>query len=333
MNRTLDRRGFLGRTAAAGAAAAVLGNRALGQGASGGKSVVVRHVRDDSVQDGKVNAKVAREMVHAVVMKLSGQSSPEAAWKTYIKPDDVVGVKINCLFGVGACTHPCVTAAVVEGVRMAGVPADKIIVWDREDQHMEKSGYTVGKIDGVLYTGVNGDWEDEPTAIHDCKGRLAKILTRKITALVNVPILKTHSLAGVTCSLKNHYGSFHNPRDAHGGRGGRKEHGGMCDPYIAELNALPVIREKTRVIVADALRPVGNRGPQARPRHTFDAKAMMASLDPVALDTVGMTMLDAWRAKQKMPSLQETGSAVSIATAAEKGVGVGDMSKIEVVEV
>ncbi|MEA3367022.1 MAG: DUF362 domain-containing protein [Planctomycetota bacterium] len=332
MSHTLDRRAFLGRTAAAGVGAAVLGRRAFGQGGAGGKSVVVKAVRDTAVRDKKPDPKVVREMVHAVVMKLSGTSSPEAAWKTYIKPDDTVGVKINCLFGVGACTHPCVTEAVVEGVRLAGVPPEKIIVWDREDKHMTNSGYKVGKIDGVLYTGVNGDWEDEPTDIHTCKGRLAKILTRKITALVNVPILKTHGLAGVTFSLKNHYGSFHNPREAHGGRGSRKSHGGLCDPFIAEVNALPVIRKKTRLIVADALRPVANGGPQARPRYTYDEKAIMAGLDPVAMDTVGMKMLDAWRTKKDYPSLEETGSAVSIVTAAEKGLGVGDMSKIEIVE-
>jgi len=331
MSHKLDRRQFMGRTVAAGVGATVLGRRALGQSGAGGKSVVVRAVRGNAVADGKVNAKVAKEMVHAVVMKLSGASSPEAAWKTYIKPDDVVGVKINCLFGVGACTHPCVTEAVVEGVRMAGVPPEKIIVWDREDKHLTKSGYKPGNHDGVLYTGVNGDWEDEPVDIHTCKGRLAKILTRKITALVNVPILKTHSLAGVTFSLKNHYGSFHNPGEAHGGP--KKEvHGGRCDPFIAAVNALPVIREKTRLIVADALRPVGNRGPQARPQYTFDEKAMMASLDPVAMDFVGMKMLDAWREKQGMPSLEKTESARSVFTAAKKGLGVADMSKIRIVE-
>ena len=332
MSREFGRREFLGRTAAAGVGAAVLGQRALAQGGSGGKSVVVKAIRADAVKDKKPDPKVAREMVHAVVMKLSGKSSPEAAWKAYIKADDTVGVKINCLFGVGACTHPCVTEAVVDGIRMAGVPAEKIIVWDREDKHLTNSGYKVGTIDGVLYTGVNDDWEEQPTDIHTCKGRLAKILTQKITALVNVPILKTHVLAGVTCSLKNHYGSFHNPRDAHAGQHGRKSHGGLCDPFIAELNALPPIREKTRLIVADALRPVANGGPQARPQFTYDEKAIMASLDPVALDTVGMKMLDAWRTKKDFSSLEETGSAVSITTAAEKGLGVGDMSKIEIVE-
>jgi len=264
-------------------------------------------------------------------MKLSGQSSPEAAWKTYIKPDDVVGVKINCLFGVGACTHPCVTDAVVEGVRMAGVPADKIIVWDREDKHLVKSGYKPGKKDGVLYTGVNGDWEDQPTRFCDCDGRLAKILAEKITALVNVPILKSHVRSGITFCLKNHYGSFHNPRDAHGG-GPKTVHGGTCDPYIAELNALPVIQKKTRLFVCDALRPVANKGPMVQPQFTYTENTIMAGLDPVALDYVGLKMLDAHRTSVGMPSLEATDSARCLFTAAKKGLGVADMSKIQIVE-
>jgi uncharacterized protein (DUF362 family) len=330
MGSKVDRRQFIGQTAAAGVGAAVLGKRAFAQG-GGDKAIVVKAVRAGAVKDDKPDPKVAREMVHAVVMKLSGTSSPEAAWKTYIKSDDVVGVKINCLFGVGACTHPCVTSAVVEGVRMAGVPAEKIIVWDREDKHLEKSGYTVGKVDGVLYTGVNGDWEEEPTAIHDCKGRLAKILTRKITAMVNVPILKSHVRSGITFCMKNHYGSFHNPGGAHGG-GPKTVHGGTCDPYIAELTALDAIRKKERLFVCDALRPVANRGPMVQPRFTYTENTIMAGLDPVALDMVGLKMLDAQRKKMNLPSLEETESARCVFTAAKKGLGVGDMSKIEIVE-
>lgn len=329
MTRKLGRRAFIGRTVAAGVGAAVLGQRSLAQG--GGKSLVVRAVRPNAVQGTQADPKVVREMVHAVVMKLSGKASPEAAWKTYLKPDDTVGVKINCLFGVGASTTPCVTEAVVEGIRMAGVPAEKIIVWDREDKHLEKSGYKVGTVDGVVYTGVNGDWEEKPTAIHDCQGRLAKILTRKITALVNVPILKTHVRSGITFCMKNHYGSFHNPGDAHGG-GPKTVHGGTCDPYIAEVTALDAIRRKERLFVCDALRPVAHRGPMVQPQFTYTENAIMAGLDPVALDTVGMKMLDAQRKKMDLPGIEETESARCVLTAARKGLGTADMSRIEIVE-
>ncbi len=214
---------------------------------------------------------------------------------------------------------------------MAGVPADKIIVWDRTSKDLEKCGYQVGKIDGVTYTGVDGDWEEQPTRFHTCDGRFAKILTQKCTALVNVPILKTHSLAGITFSMKNHFGSFHKAGDAHGNRKDRKAHGGMCDPFIAELNALPFIRNKTRLIVADALLPVANKGPQARAEFTYAEKAIMASTDTVAIDYVGMKMLDAQRKKMDLEGLEESGSAKCVFTAGAKGLGACDMSKIDLV--
>jgi len=331
MSGKLGRREFIGRTVATGVGAAVLGQKAATAQAAGGKAVVVKAVRADAVSGTKPNPKVVSEMVHAVVMKLSGKSSPADAWKCYVKPDDVVAVKINCLFGRGACTHPCVTSAVVEGIRMAGVPADKIIVWDRTGKDLEKCGYQVGKIDGVAYTGVDGDWEEEPTRFHTCDGRFAKILTQKCTALVNVPVLKTHSLSGITFSMKNHFGSFHNAGAAHGDRKERKVHGGMCDPFIAELNRLDVIRKKTRLIVGDALLPVANKGPQARPDATYPEKAILASTDTVAIDYVGIKMLDVQRKKMGLEGLEESGSAKCVFTAAEKGLGPADMSKIELV--
>jgi len=331
MSGRLGRREFIGRTAAIGAGVAVLGRTGAFAEGAGSKSVVVKVVRDDAVVDNKPNATVVRDMVHAAVMKLSGKTSPEEAWKQYVKPSDVVAVKINCLFGVGAATHPEVTTAVVEGIRMAGVPAEKIIVWDRGSGDLEKSGYKVGVVDGVTYAGVNDDWEDEPAEGLSCKGRVAKILTQKCTALINVPILKTHVLAGMTMALKNHYGSFHNAGAAHGPKDPKAVHGGACDPFIAEVNGLKCIREKTRLIVADALLPVADRGPQVRPESTWPYKAILAATDPVAIDYVGLKILDEQRAKIGKPPLESTNSAKCLFTAAARGLGVADMSKIDLV--
>jgi uncharacterized protein (DUF362 family) len=316
----MDRREFLGATVAAGIGAIALGQMPVLGAEAKGKAIVVKAVRDDATADKKPNAAVVKEMVHATVCKLAGKAKPEDAWKQFIKPDDVVAVKINCLFGIGAATHPEVTAAVVEGILMAGVPADKIIVWDREDKHLENSGYTVVRDKGVRYIGVNGEWEDQPAESLTCKGRLAKVLTRECTALVSVPMLKTHTIAGMTMALKNHYGSFHNPSDAHGN---------ACDPFLAEVNALDPIRKKTRLIVADALLPVADAGPQARPQWTWEYKAILAATDPVAIDAVGLKILQEQRAKLGKPPLK----VKCLATAAAKGLGVADLDQIEVVAV
>ena len=323
MTDRLDRREFIGRTAAVGIGIAALGEgAALGQDA-GAKSKVVTATRDNACADMEPHAAVVKEMVDAVVMKLAGKATPAEGWAQFVRPDDIVGIKINCLFGIGACTHPEVTRAVVEGCKLAGVPESSIIVWDRKDKDLVKCGYEINRDAGVKCYGVNADWEPEPTAIHTCQGRLAKILTQDITALISVPVLKTHGLSGITMALKNHYGSFHNPWDAHGNH---------CDPFLAHLNALPAIRHKTRLIVGDALLPVADGGPKANPQWTWEHKAILAATNPVAADYVGLRMLDERRAQLGKPSLEQSGKARSIVTAAQMGLGVAEMSNIELVQ-
>jgi len=323
MNHDLNRRQFLGSTAALGAGMTVLGAGAGAAQNAPAKSSVLKATRGEATKERVVSAPVIREMVDAVVMKLSGKSTPAGAWATYVKPDDVVGIKINTLFGVGACTHPEVTDAVIQGCKAAGVPADKIIGWDMRDGHLQKSGYEINRDRGVKCYGVNDEWEAEPVAIHTCQGRLAKVLTRTCTALINVPVLKSHSGAGITLSMKNHYGSFDCPG---------KCHDNFCDPYIAHLNELAPIKAKTRLIVADALTPVAEGGPQARDQFTYEQKTILAATDTVAIDYVALKLLDAQRAKMDLPSLETTGKAKHVLTAAEMGLGVADLAKIEVVE-
>jgi len=318
----MHRREFIGRTVAAGIAVAALGRGRLTAEEAKAKSLVVKAVRDDATKDRKVNAAVVREMVHATVCRLAGKQKPEEAWATFLKKDDVVGIKVSSKFGVGSATHPEVAAAIVEGCRMAGVPDDKIIVWDYEDKHLAISGYTINRGPGVKYIGVNNDWEDQPTAIHTCQGRLAKVLTREITALVNAPILKSHPITGFTNALKNHYGSFHNPSAAHGTG---------CDPFMAHLNNLPAIRGKTRLIVSDVLMPVAERGPGPAPQFTWEYKGILAAADPVAIDYVAMKILDEQRAKIQKPPAES--KAKCLFTAAQMGLGAADPARIDLVTV
>jgi len=317
----MRRREFIERTVAAGVAVAALGQGRLAAEEAGRKSLVVKAVRHGATKDKKIDAAVVREMVHAAVCRLAGKQKPEDAWPVYIKKDDVVGIKISTKFGVGSATHPEVTAAIVEGCRMAGVPDDKIIVWDFEDKHLAISGYTINRGPGVKYRGVNADgWEDRPTAIHTCQGKLAKILTREITALINAPVLKSHPIVGYTNCLKNHYGSFHNPPEAHGGG---------CDPFMACLNNLPVIRTKSRLMLSDALLPVADRGPQPAPQFVWECRTILASVDPVAIDAVALKILDEQRVRiQKPPA---SAKAKCLLTAAQMGLGAADMEKIDLV--
>ena len=82
-------------------------------------------------------------------------------------------------------------------------------------------------------------YEDDLSAWGSVGSRLSKILTRSSSVLINLPVLKDHDGAGVTIALKNMYGAIHNPN---------KYHPNGCDPYVADLNMLPEIRSRMKLI-------------------------------------------------------------------------------------
>lgn len=134
--------------------------------------------------------------------------------------------------------------------------------------------------------------------------------------LINVPVLKDHGIAGVTLSLKNHYGSIDRPGACHGN---------SCDPYIGKLNSASQIREKTALILCDALFGIYQGGPGGKPQ--WVNRQILASTDPVALDYTGMTVLDAKRREKSLAPVSTR--AHYLDTAAALQLGTNDPQQME----
>jgi uncharacterized protein (DUF362 family) len=323
----LSRRKFLGKSVAWGAAALGFSSaRALVSAAPAGSSKVVLVRNPQALEGGKVNPEVVEEMLHRGLLALTGARSIREAWASLFKPTDVVGIKVNSLFAPHASTKPEVTMAVVKGLQLAGVKPENIIIWDRSDRELRRARYTIHRSGpGVRCFGTNGDYEPETTHHRSFHGRLSRILTRRITALVNIPILKDHNIAGITASMKNHYGSFHNPN---------QHHANNCDPYIADLNSLPVIREKTRLLLCDALQPIANGGPGFRAEFRWDYAGLLLSRDTVALDYWGWRIIEERRREMGLPPLERVGRPPrQLDSAAKLGLGHNDPRRIELVKV
>ena len=318
----VSRRDFLVRTAAAGAALALTRGMGSADEAPAEKSTVVRVRRPKAFAEGEIPEKTVADMVHASVRRLAGVDDTAKAWGTFLHPDDVVGIKVNCLFGVGASTHPEVVTAIVAGCKLVGIPDAHILVWDRDSGDLTKSGYAVCRTGGYLCYGTDGDYEAEPVTSGKFRGRLTKIVTQKTTAMINVPILKTHGMCGLTMSMKNHLGTIDNPADCHPNN---------CDPFLADVNLIPAIREKTRLILCDALFPIAHGGPQAKPGYTWPYGAILAARDTVAIDHIGLTILEERRHEIGLGAI--TPASHAIATAAERGLGTNDMKRIALVDV
>jgi uncharacterized protein (DUF362 family) len=134
-------------------------------------------------------------------------------------------------------------------------------------------------------------------------------------------VLKDHDLAGVSLSLKNFYGAIHNPN---------KYHDNNCDPYVADLNTHPYIKNKLRLIICDAITLQYHGGPAYKPQWAVDYRSILLSRDPVAIDRIGARLIEEKRKEKGLSSLKESGrEPLHIATAAGKGLGTDNPDEIE----
>jgi len=124
---------------AAGAATAM--GLALGRPAPGAElfntddpaSTVVLVRRQDAVTGGhQVNAKAVAEMIDEAVAAFAGVKDPAEAWKRYVKPDDVVGVKISKCQWTRVYVEQATIDAVRARVAACGVADDRIHVKDAD---------------------------------------------------------------------------------------------------------------------------------------------------------------------------------------------------------
>lgn len=293
---------------------------------------VVAVARDDSIftGTGSIRETTISGLLHKAVMQLTGAPSQEKAWQTLFRPDDIVGIKLNCLSGKTMSPHVAVVESIIQGLKFAGVKEKNIIVFERFNRELETAGFRVRRMtDGVRCFGTDelpgGGYEAEPEFAGSVGTCFSKIVSRLCTALINVPVLKDHDLAGVSVAMKNFFGVIHNPN---------KYHGDNCNPFVAELSAHPYIAGKVRLIVCDALLAQYHGGPGYKPQWTWNYNGIIVGKDPVAIDRICYTILEEKRKEVRLPTFKQARREPKyISTAAALGLGTDDISKIKLVHV
>ena len=135
-------------------------------------------VRDAKALDasGAPNAEVVQSMLDEAVGVLAGNRDTIKAWRTFVHPDDIVGIKTNVWGKLP--TPPEVEQAIKRRVIDAGVPEDKISVDDR----------------GVLRNPI----------------------FQNATALINARPARTHQWSGMGSCIKNYIQFVPQPSTYHG---------------------------------------------------------------------------------------------------------------------
>ncbi len=269
---------------------------------------------------GRVDPGEARAAVAAALAAATGEPTGERAAAALFSEHDTVGIKVNCLAAPRLSPRPELVEALARLIASAGVPPERILVFERSERELRRAGLAPGKHRHFRSVGVERDWEDRPSVSGSIGSCFARIVSRRCTALVSFGVVKDHDLAGVSAGLKNWYGAIHNPN---------KYHDGNCDPYVADVVNHPWIREKLRLTVLDGVLAQYHGGPAFRADTTFELGLVAAATDPVAIDAWAWKILDGERRRRGLPTLEQDGRPPRfIATAASYGLGVGEPSKV-----
>jgi len=295
-SREIDRRDFL-RRAAMGTAGLALTSTLTGLPGgpvrAGDDLSRVVIVTDQAASSGiTIEPDVAAVMMNRGVMELTGRDSAGQAWKSLfpgITSGSRIGIKVNCINRY-LSSHPEIAQTIVDGlatmeVDRAPFPRNNIIVWDRHNYELTRAGYSIyygsdpdtHRCFGTDLSGYSYD-QDLPITIQGQIMYPSVLLTQHCDYLINLSVMKNHTMSGVTGSLKNHYGSIHLPSALHGASGQ------YCDPFIPDLNRklndqLGMIQA---VNICDAIFGIASGGPMGNPQFAFNG--LLFSRDPVALD-------------------------------------------------
>jgi len=279
----------------------------------------------------KPEASRIERLLDRAMQTYSDSSDPVALWKKLFKPNEIVGLKVNTIAGPGLSTHVALVDAVCERLKSAGIKPNNIVVWDRTNGELDRAGFTLSSDPNrvrVVATDSKGVDYDETIFSHGVvKTRLSNLLTRTCDAMINLPILKNHSGAGVTFALKNMYGVNNNPD---------RLHANNCCPAVADINMLSPIRTKFRLVIGDAMTGCFEGGPMFKPQYTWHSNGLIVAQDPVAIDQTAWDIIERKRAERGIKSLPQVGLVpryIAVAANAEHRLGTDDPKRITLQEI
>jgi uncharacterized protein (DUF362 family) len=318
----MDRREFI-RDAAVGAAALSLSGL-VPAAAEGEARVVVVHLEGVGNLLGETKRAAIAKMVSAGMKRLTGVDG-SAAWRRFVKPDDVVALKVNCL-AARCATSPELADVAAAGVMSAGVSGEHTLVYERTQRELTAAGYKMGpQPGGYRVVATDGDgygWSKDTLSRGGVTQNVTSILTEHAGVLINLAMLKDHNIAGVTASMKNHFGDIKMPWQLHGNHG---------DPHIADVASLGPIRNKQKLILTDAMTVVYDGGPVYNPRAMAHLDTILLATDTVANDFVGWKLIDQIRVQKGMKPVAQAGREPAyIRSAADRGLGVADEARISI---
>lgn len=271
----------------------------------------------------------ARAMLERALTLLLGGNDIASALRAVIHPEDRVAIKVNGIAGQTGATMAFnfeFIEPLVHGLIALGVGPESITVFEQFPKFLAGCRVNVGanRLPEGVKAEYHGNRDVQMPAVrvfHRTETKFVRQVTQA-TAVINLSMMKDHSLCGFTGALKNMtHGQIINPQD---------HHAHLCNPQIPLLYNHPVLRSRVRLHLVDALKIIYDQGPlDTNPQRRLPFGALFASTDAVALDRVGWQVIEDARREHGLPTLEQARRKPGyILTAGDLGLGVADMNAI-----
>ena len=331
-----------------------------------GKIVSVKSAKCLNDDGKKINGEIVREMIERGMRALTGEASTVGAWRRFFTPDDIVGIKVNAGGRPWVVSSHEIVAETIRNLMEVGVKPQRIYIYERFQNQLDQVNYAPHIPEGVNIfaaerANVRNDNQSYDPRVYveadffgedDTRSNMIKLVSQKLTKIINIPNMKDHGATGVTGCLKNiAYGSFSNVARTH--------FKGLSHTYsfVGTLAAVEPMRSKTVLQIMDGLRGVWHGGPFAPTlKYVFFPKTIMFGTDPVAIDRLLLDIIDderkrrgaisIWNRDEKTLDFNNGGKRDEdpdvniiirepghVEYAASLGLGVHDIREIEVREI
>jgi len=280
--------------------------------------------------DDNTNQDVVDYMVSKAIQTLTGQPNDESAWDALFRhfnqtrglgdvgyqAGEKVAIKINMNQDSGGSWGPAsgmpsphvIYSFLGQLINVVGVPGSAITVYDasryigdpiynKVRSNPDPNFQSITFVTSSTRSGRVGATRDTANPLYTRAG--TAYLPRCVTGakyLINMALLRPHTLYGITLCAKNHFGSVYfnswTPSPLH-------DHGGRSKPMdtyncLVNLNGHRHLSGKTLLYFIDGLYPAVHQSGNVMKYASFGDdwfSGILTSQDPVAIDSVGLDFM------------------------------------------
>jgi hypothetical protein len=254
---------------------------------------------------------VLRRLLDGGLLKWTGRESPVAAWERLLPEEGLIGIKVHSAPGGIIGTRPALVEVLLESLLQAGIPAGRIVIWDKFYRDLLEAGFVeLGGRKGVAVSGAaDAGWDENVFYENALIGKpvwgdhefgrkgdqigrrsyFSRLVTGRIKRHLVVTPMLNHRVAGVAGTLMSmSMGSVDNSI--------RFENRPAAMAEAApEIFGRPVLFDRLALVIVDGLICQYQGEESNRLHYATMLNQLRFSTDPVALDVLSLHELEKQR--------------------------------------